>query len=252
MERLNLRSPKTFDYSDEAGTIPWKIRFYCVAEGATEESYFEIVRNNRMRLHIKNYVSIEVIPKEEGQETLSHPLQLVNACLYSMGRIDVNGNPISEDEWQKNCKWKDFEPETDEVCVIFDRDYKRLENELDHIFALCKRNGIRIVMSNPNFELWLLMHFPGIGRYDRGMLLENKKNLRHQLFDDASTKKKYLEILVAKNANGYSKGSKLKEERFLPYIDIAVEQAGLFCENSEELVKELGTAIGRLIRDMRA
>ena len=97
-----------------------------MAEGATEESYFEIVRNNRMRLHIKNYVSIEVIPKEEGQETLSHPLQLVNACLYSMGRIDVNGNPISEDEWQKNCKWKDFEPETDEVCVIFDRDYKML------------------------------------------------------------------------------------------------------------------------------
>lgn len=40
MKKLNLRNPKTFDYTKEAGAIPPRIRFYCVSEGATEESYF--------------------------------------------------------------------------------------------------------------------------------------------------------------------------------------------------------------------
>lgn len=60
---------------------------------------------------------------------------------------------------------------------------------------------IEVVMSNPNFELWLLMHFPNIKQYPEEMLLENKKNLRHQLFENESKNKKYLEILVSKSAN---------------------------------------------------
>ncbi len=40
MERLNLRVPKPFDYSNIEEDVPQRIRFYCVAEGATEESYF--------------------------------------------------------------------------------------------------------------------------------------------------------------------------------------------------------------------
>lgn len=74
-------------------------------------------------------------------------------------------------------------------------------------------------MSNPNFELWLLMHFPNINQYNPQMLLENKKNLRHQLFKNVSTSRRYLEILVSQNAEGYSKGKKLRFERFLPFVE---------------------------------
>lgn len=251
MEKLNLRTPKVFNYANEAGTIQQRIRFYCVSEGATEESYFFGVRNNKVELSIKNNVYIEVIEKQEGQETLSHPMQLVNACLVQMGRIDQNGNQIPESEWKENCKWEEFDAEIDKVCVIFDRDYRNLEETMDEIFELCDRHGIKIVMSNPNFELWLLMHFPNIGQYEPGMLLANKKNLRHQLFEDASTNKKYLEILVSKNAEGYSKGSKLGFERFLPFIDTAIEQAKLYCEDSRGLVDKLGTSVGKLIEEMK-
>lgn len=252
MEKLNLRNPKPYDYSSETDTVKPRIHFYCVSEGATEESYFTGVRNNRAALKIKNDVSIEVIQKNEGQETLSHPLQLVNACLEKMGRIDENGKELPESEWEKNCDWEYFDPEVDIVCVIFDRDYKKLETHLDTIFSLCERHKIRIVMSNPNFELWLLMHFPDISQYDKKKLLENKKNLRHQLFEECSEKKKYLEILVSKQAVGYSKGSKIKFERFQPFVDLAVEQASLFAEDSKELCNELGTSVGRLIQFMRS
>lgn len=252
LERLNLRIPKPYHFEEESDTIKPRIRFYCVSEGATEESYFYGIRNNRVELHIKNDVFIEVVEKQEGQETLSHPMQLVNACLFQMGRIDSAGNPIAEDKWKENCKWDDFDIRMDCVCVIFDRDYRKLKESMDTIFDLCNRHGIRVIMSNPNFELWLLMHFPNIKQYSSEMLLENKKNLRHQLFENASTNKKYLEILVSQNADGYSKGNRIRFEKFLPLVDNAIEQAKLYCEDSRNLVDELGTSVGRLIESMRS
>lgn len=251
MERLNLRTPKAFDFSEEAETVQPRIRFYCISEGATEESYFLGVRNNKMELNIKNDVYIHVIEKQKGQETLSHPLQLLNACLVQLGHIDQNGKPVSEHEWEKYCKWDNFDASIDQVCIIFDRDYRNLGESMDRIFELCDRHGIRTVMSNPNFELWLLMHFPDIQQYDPRMLLENKKNLRHQLVKNASVNKKYLEILVSEKLNGYSKGGKLKFEKLLPLIDIAVEQAKLYCEDPRSLAVELGTSMGKLIEEMR-
>ena len=118
MERLNLRKPKPYDYSSEAGTVKPRVHFYCVSEGATEESYFEGIRNNRVTLRIKNDVFIEIVPKENGQETYSHPLQLVNACLHSMGRIDNEGQELPKDKWKTYCAWEDFDPEIDVVGII--------------------------------------------------------------------------------------------------------------------------------------
>lgn len=251
MQRLNLRSPKAYDMSEQSGTELPRIHFYCVSEGPTEESYFYGVRNNKAELSIKNDVYIHIIEKEEGQETLSHPMQLVKSCLIQMGRIDENENEISEERWKEYCKWESFDPEIDQVCVIFDRDYRDLEKHLDQIFELCEKHKINVVMSNPNFELWLLMHFPGMEHYDEKMLLENKKNLRHQLFENASAKKKYLEILVAQNAKGYSKGSKIHFEKFMPLLDNAVKQAQNYCQDSRLLVNTLGTSVGKLIQQMR-
>lgn len=98
MERLNLRNPKSYDMSSESETQKPRVRFYCVSEEPTEESYFYGVRNNKVELNIKGDVKIHVIEKAEGQETLSHPLQLVMSCLTQMGRIDEEGNPISSEK----------------------------------------------------------------------------------------------------------------------------------------------------------
>lgn len=251
MEKLNLRTPKAYDFTAQSEKDDAKIFYYCVSEGATEESYFKGIENSKKKLEIDTRVHIEILEKQEGQETLSHPMQLVKACLFYMGRIDADGQDISKDKWKDNCKWKDYDAEIDKVCVIFDRDCRGIEKIMDIIFELCNKHKIKVILSNPNFELWLLMHFPNIKQYPVEMLLENKKNLRHQLFEDASVKKKYLEILVSKNAEGYSKGSKIKFEKFLPLIDDAIGQAKYYCEESEKLVDELGTSVGKLIEEMR-
>lgn len=251
MERLNLRQPSKYDYSDEADSCEENINFYCVSEGPTEESYLYGLRNNKKKLKIYNNVIIKVIEKTEENKTFSYPLQLVNACLYNMGCIDEDGVEIPEKEWNANCRWEDYKREIDKVCVIFDRDFRGLEAVLDNLIEKCKKYGIEIVMSNPNFELWLLMHFDDIKKYDKDVIKENKKNINYQIDKTASKKKKFLEIEVAKRAGGYTKGSKIKFERFIDGIDLAVEQAEVYEEDVDGLVNEIGTAMGRLVRKMK-
>ncbi len=79
LEKLNLRTPKAFDYTNEVGTILPRICFYCISEGSTEESYFYGIRNSKAELNIKNDVQIQVIEKQEGQENLSHPISRYKA-----------------------------------------------------------------------------------------------------------------------------------------------------------------------------
>lgn len=252
MEKLNLRQPSKYNYSDEANSCDQNINFYCVSEGATEESYLYGLRNNKMELQIRNNVFIQVVEKTEENETYSHPTQLVNACLYNMGCIKEDGTEIPEAEWDKNCKWDEYKREIDKVCVLFDRDFRGLEKLLSEIINDCSKYGIEIVMSNPNFELWLLMHFPNIEKYDRKQIMENKKNVGYQIDKNASKKKKFLEIEVGKLAGGYTKGSRIKFERFSDGINLAIEQAKKFEENPEKLVVEIGTSMGKLIEKMKS
>ena len=249
LKRLNLRTPKSFAYNWSETENP-RIRFFLVTEGPTEESYFDGIKNNKRELGIKNDIHIEIIPKEEGDENMSHPCQLVTAALECMGRIDENGNEYPPDKWQEHCKW-DLDFENDRVCVIFDRDYRHLETKLDWIYEKCEKHNIFIGISNPNFELWLLMHFPDIDRYAPELLLGNPKNLRHKWFEDASEKKKYLEILVAKTSGGYTKGSKLRFERFISGIPLAIEQEKHFEEDVVLLREKLGSNVGVLIEKMK-
>lgn len=251
MKPLHLRAPKKYDYTDEKETENFRIKFFCIGEGPTEESYFEGVANHKRSLDIKSDVHIEVIPKQEGEESFSHPLQLVQACLRKLGRLNDQNQPIPKNQWKYHFQWEDYDDELDTVCVIFDRDYRDLDRMLEEIFALCEQHGIRIVLSNPNFELWLLMHYPEIEQYDPVNLQENRKNRYSNLVPGAAKDKKYLEILLSNTIDGYHKGTKIKFERFLEAIPLAIEQAGLFEQEADALRSQLGTGVGLLIHDMR-
>ncbi len=56
-------------------------------------------------------------------------------------------------------------------------DVDRWEN-LDEIVSRCIKEGFRAAVSNPCFELWLLLHFRSLEEYtpeERQQLLENRK-----------------------------------------------------------------------------
>lgn len=249
MEKLNLRAPKPYGITTQQN-LKFKRNYFIISEGATEETYFHGVNSYKRELDIDNLIHIEVVAKADGESGKSHPLQLLNAALYNLGRMDDKGNELEEKDWKINCKW-DFDPEEDQLWLIFDKDYRKLDTHSGEIFEKCEKHGIHIGISNPNFELWLLLHFENIQQYDTELLLKNPKNLRKEFFPESSASKKYLEILLSKISGGYKKGDCLKFERFLLGVNLAIQQEKLFCEDEKQLFLELGSNIGVLIEEMK-
>ncbi len=49
---------------------------------------------------------------------------------------------------------------TDEYCIIVDRDDRSFtEDQVESVIATCDEEHFRLVITNPCFELWLLLHF---------------------------------------------------------------------------------------------
>lgn len=52
------------------------------------------------------------------------------------------------------------EDSEEEFCLIVDRDERSFsENQVESVSDICVQNRFRLIISNPCFELWLLLHF---------------------------------------------------------------------------------------------
>lgn len=60
-------------------------------------------------------------------------------------------------EKNRNKKLRDRPPEFDEFWCVFDADVAK--EKLPRAIERALRNGIKLAISNPCFELWLLLHF---------------------------------------------------------------------------------------------
>lgn len=100
MKPLNLRTQgRVYGERTIGEQIEWKKKFFILAEGDTEEAYFRGIDNYKKELGIDKLIRIEVLSKEEDSKNLSHPQQLVEAALRALGRLDLQGNAIPENEW---------------------------------------------------------------------------------------------------------------------------------------------------------
>lgn len=87
------------------------------------------------------------------------------------------------------------EAEIDEFWCVFDVEWPRNHPHLPEAIAKAEANGIRLAISNPCFELWLILHYRNHGSWlDNGAAVE----LRRQL--DRSTNKsldaaKYMSLI---------------------------------------------------------
>ena len=159
---------------------------------------------------------------------------------YFQNRIDL----LNQIEHIKSYIKKEeilFAKERDCICIIIDRDRGSFsDKQYDEILNKCKESNYRLFVSNPTFEFWLLLHSNNIITYDKTELLENKK----------TGDKRHLERILSKEFNGYNK-SNLVFKKFLPNIDLAIDNEKLFCEEIEKLKYDLGTNIGTLLVECR-
>ncbi|MDD3303944.1 MAG: RloB family protein [Clostridia bacterium] len=204
--------------------LPPKSKYYIIPEGdKTEIQYFLGIRDNAQEININSL--IEIIPIENDQSEMgeSHPLR----------KID-NFNKDLEDG--KFLYYK----EIDKVCFVIDRDPQNFSVEqYDKMLSLCEKYNYSVFVSNPTFELFLLMHNDAILSLNKKEMLENKK---------VNKNKRYLEVKLAE-IFGCNKRN-VAFEKFQPNINQAIQNEKQFCEETEGLKYKLGSNVGKLLEEM--
>lgn len=132
-----------------------------------------------------------------------------------------------------------FSPEVDSLSMVIDRDKESFtEKQYDSVVEFCEKNNINLYVSNPNFELWLYMHFDEFDNENFKDLMENKKV--------NNSGRRYIEQKL-RDLCGYKKNY-IKFENFKPGIMKAIERTNKFPEDAKDLKSQIGTNVGHLVK----
>ncbi len=145
--------------SDNEGKLEPKVRFFIACEGRrTEYQYFKEIDRNRSDIGI-NYL-VEIIPiNHDSIKSENHPLQL-----YAEAKNVIN----ESDNY--------FPDNGDQLCLIVDRDkHSFSDSQYDELLEHEREGELKLYVSNPCFEFWLLLHFSDCKHLDQNMLIENAK-----------------------------------------------------------------------------
>lgn len=194
------------------------------AEGKkTEPQYFKGLSDLAIELGIDGIVRIELL-EQEGQHK-SHPKHVVALMDKQAKEFDYKNN-------------KDvYFP-----CVVVDRDWKSFkEEQLDRLIVYCEKEDYNLVLSNPNFELWLLMHLVDLSIYTEEALLANR---------NINKNKKFIvqEVEVHLNPSGYDK--KVDFSKFKEHINYAIGQSKEYATEFPPLKNHIGSQVGLLIEKL--
>ena len=139
-----------------------------------------------------------------------------------------------------------FDKEIDYLCLVVDRDPESFtEFQFDDVLKTCKQNNFEFLISNQNFELWLLLHFDDIHDLDNEKLLKNEK-----INPGSKSSIRFIPNELRKCLGTYKK-SRYDVTLLIKNIDKAIKNEKNYCESLPELKNELGSNIGVFIEKLR-
>ncbi len=165
------------------------------------------------------------------------------ASNFLIKELSISDSIIQIEDYIKR-QFVTYEEGHDKICLIADRDKQSFkEDQFDYVVNTCNEKGYEFYISNPCFELWLLMHYDEIFDMDKEKLLANPK-------ETPRAKKRFLEKQLSLLMKGYNKNN-LNFEKLIMRIGKAIKNEKKFCENIENLKTDLGCNIGLLIEQMK-
>ncbi|MGL5904511.1 MAG: RloB family protein [Cetobacterium sp.] len=206
---------------------PLKIYGLIMEGSQTEEDYFEGIILNKKKLGIKEKIKLHKIPKKplirgENDSHCSHMLK--QAIEYK----------------EKN----DYENE--EVVFVLDRDQQNFkEDQYDEFLKICSENGYNICMSNPTFELWLLMHFDM--KLDSEYIKKIKENRKISRSNRAP---RFLAAEVALKLERSHRKKNVPFEKVINGVEQAIKNSQKFPDDLITLKNETGTTIGKFFEKL--
>ena len=139
-----------------------------------------------------------------------------------------------------------YDKEIDFLCLVVDRDPASFtEFQFDDVLETCRQNKFEFLISNPNFEFWLLLHFDDILALDRDKLLKNEK-----INPESKSSIRFIPNELRQRLKNYKK-NKYNADYLLKNINIALKNEKNYCETLPELKNELGSNIGIFIEKLK-
>ncbi|MGI6052831.1 MAG: RloB family protein [Bilifractor sp.] len=215
--------------SDSQTQIEPYRKYFFICEGAnTETYYFEKLIDLRKQLGIHSQIDIRLLEKTEEDKDLSHPKRLIQFA-----------------DQQKQLQELDYDRERDRMIVVFDADiFEFRENDYDDIVKEGEKHNI-LAVSNPAFELFLLLHIenswndiikPNLGNFFLPKNLGGKRSLCYRLFRDAT----------------HMNPKKNKDIGMLAeHVDIAIRQEKNINEDIHQCKGQLTCNVGSIIEMIR-
>lgn len=159
---------------------------------------------------------------------------------------DKGSDPINVKKLLQKAKREYRFKNTDEFWLIIDRDdWESIHNHnFESLVLDCKNeNNFFLAMSNPCFEIWLILHLKDVNEFsdnEKQALLKNPKV--------RSSKNHIDKVLGDIQGRGYNK--RPNPNIFLPKTQLAIDRAKELDNNKEDYPSNLGSHIYKLVEKL--
>lgn len=203
-------------------------KYFFICEGAnTETWYFKKLIDIRKSLNIHPLIDIRLLEKTEKDKDISYPRKLIAFA-----------------ESQKDNPEISFDRERDKMIVVFDADiFEEKVQDYDEVLALGEVGNI-IAVSNPAFELFLLLHFENT--YEQYILPNEEAIIKNDKVGNQTFLYKLLLSKTGINSKKNSAIGKLAEK-----VDVAILQEKKINEDIHECKGKITCNIGKIIESIR-
>jgi len=210
------------------------------------------VKRNFKRPENKRSAKLIVIATEGRKteriyfEALAENFDSTRVHVEIIEKLDDNSSPDAVLE-QLNSFADEFNlDENDELWMVIDRDYQSWETEMiKSVAQIChQKRGYYLAVSNPAFELWLLLHLVDcskLSQQEKEDLFKNAKVNRNKTYS-----KKMLSDLL----DGFNE-AKYDADNFVPNVEEAIKNAITLDVNPRtRWPNYLGTRVYKLVQNI--
>lgn len=153
-------------------------------------------------------------------EALAENFDSTKVHVEVIEKLDDNSSPDAVLE-QLNSFADEFNlDEDDELWMVIDRDYQSWEiGMIKSVAQIChQKRGYYLAISNPAFELWLLLHLVDCS--------ELREQEREDLFKNAKVtqNKTYSKKMLSEILDGFNE-AKYDAQKFIPSVDKAIKNS---------------------------
>ncbi len=203
---------------EDSSLLEPKRKYFIACEGRhSEYRYFKGLSRTTDKHGISPAIDFVFVEHSEGSG--NHPLQLIE---QASEEVQDKGNFLKGD-----C-----------LCILVDRDRASFtDQQFIEAVQHCASENIKLFVSNPCFELWLLLHFSDLSEYDLEKIKANKK----------SGGRTYVELILKDDhLNGSYQKKTLNYNLFDDKVERAIANSSLHETDILKLKDAVGTNVGLL------